>query len=116
MNVFLFLQAFCIIGYVPSVILFHYVVSFTFKSVQNTKEFWSFIFPTVSKEAEPNLFFFSFIQISNYVSLFMCTASHWNIHEFSFFKKLNHVCPYSYLVCSKHHVYLSIFSEFHLLQ
>ncbi|XP_058029043.1 cholesterol transporter ABCA5-like isoform X4 [Ahaetulla prasina] len=41
-------RAFCIIGYVPSVILFHYVVSFTFKSIQNTKEFWSFIFPTVA--------------------------------------------------------------------
>ncbi|XP_074871096.1 cholesterol transporter ABCA5 isoform X2 [Carettochelys insculpta] len=35
---------FCLIGYVPSVVLFTYVVSFTFKKVQNTKEFWSFIF------------------------------------------------------------------------
>ncbi|XP_062976127.1 cholesterol transporter ABCA5-like [Elgaria multicarinata webbii] len=39
---------FCLIGYVPSVILFHYVVSFTFKTIQNTKEFWSFIFSTVA--------------------------------------------------------------------
>ncbi|ETE68044.1 ATP-binding cassette sub-family A member 5, partial [Ophiophagus hannah] len=44
----IFAVAFCIIGYVPSVILFHYVVSFTFKSIQNTKEFWSFIFPTAA--------------------------------------------------------------------
>uniref|UniRef100_A0A8D0BD66 Cholesterol transporter ABCA5 n=1 Tax=Salvator merianae TaxID=96440 RepID=A0A8D0BD66_SALMN len=36
--------AFCLIGYVPSVVLFTYVVSFTFKAVQNTKEFWSFVF------------------------------------------------------------------------
>ncbi|KFO74168.1 ATP-binding cassette sub-family A member 5, partial [Cuculus canorus] len=39
---------FCLIGYVPSVVLFTYVVSFTFKKVQNTKEFWSFIFSVVS--------------------------------------------------------------------
>ncbi|XP_062827238.1 cholesterol transporter ABCA5 isoform X2 [Anolis carolinensis] len=32
------------IGYVPSVILFHYIASFTFKTIQNTQEFWSFIF------------------------------------------------------------------------
>uniref|UniRef100_A0A670I3S0 ABC transporter domain-containing protein n=1 Tax=Podarcis muralis TaxID=64176 RepID=A0A670I3S0_PODMU len=38
----------CLIGYVPSVILFHYVVSFTFKTIQNTKEFWSLIFSTVT--------------------------------------------------------------------
>uniref|UniRef100_A0A8C5SLX9 ABC transporter domain-containing protein n=1 Tax=Laticauda laticaudata TaxID=8630 RepID=A0A8C5SLX9_LATLA len=44
----IFAVAFCITGYVPSVILFHYVVSFTFKSIQSTKEFWSFIFPTVT--------------------------------------------------------------------
>ncbi|PKU31514.1 atp-binding cassette sub-family a member 5 [Limosa lapponica baueri] len=37
-------QIFCLIGYVPSVVLFTYVVSFTFRKVQNTKEFWSFIF------------------------------------------------------------------------
>ncbi|NXV64755.1 ABCA5 protein, partial [Molothrus ater] len=43
-NPFLSLQIFCLIGYVPSVVLFTYVVSFTFKKVQNTKEFWSFIF------------------------------------------------------------------------
>nr|XP_060619019.1 cholesterol transporter ABCA5-like isoform X1 [Anolis sagrei ordinatus] len=36
------------IGYVPSVILFHYIVSFTFKTIQNTQEFWSFIFSAVS--------------------------------------------------------------------
>ncbi|XP_015501469.1 ATP-binding cassette sub-family A member 5 [Parus major] len=35
---------FCLVGYVPSVVLFTYVVSFTFRKVQNTKEFWSFIF------------------------------------------------------------------------
>ncbi|XP_010131445.1 PREDICTED: ATP-binding cassette sub-family A member 5-like, partial [Buceros rhinoceros silvestris] len=35
---------FCLIGYVPSVVLFTYVVSFSFRKVQNTKEFWSFIF------------------------------------------------------------------------
>ncbi|OXB75592.1 UNVERIFIED_CONTAM: hypothetical protein H355_015708 [Colinus virginianus] len=35
---------FCLLGYVPSVVLFTYVVSFTFKKVQNTKEFWSFIY------------------------------------------------------------------------
>lgn len=113
MNLFLFLQAFCIIGYVPSVILFHYVVSFTFKSIQNTKEFWSFIFPTVSKQAEPNLFF-PFIQISNFVSLFMYTSSRWNIHDFSFFLKIKSCVPLFGL--GKHHVYLSIFSEFYLLQ
>uniref|UniRef100_A0A670I768 Cholesterol transporter ABCA5 n=1 Tax=Podarcis muralis TaxID=64176 RepID=A0A670I768_PODMU len=39
---------FCLIGYVPSVVLFNYVVSFTFKTIQNTKEFWSFIFSVVS--------------------------------------------------------------------
>ncbi|KAJ7318022.1 hypothetical protein JRQ81_004184 [Phrynocephalus forsythii] len=39
---------FCLIGYIPSVILFHYVVSFTFQTVQNTKEFWSFVFSTVA--------------------------------------------------------------------
>ncbi|XP_078240467.1 cholesterol transporter ABCA5 [Pogona vitticeps] len=39
---------FCLIGYIPSVILFHYVVSFTFKTIQNTKEFWSFVFSTVA--------------------------------------------------------------------
>lgn len=42
------LQIFCLIGYVPSVVLFTYVVSFTFRKVQNTKEFWSFIFSVVS--------------------------------------------------------------------
>ncbi|XP_048344338.1 cholesterol transporter ABCA5 isoform X1 [Sphaerodactylus townsendi] len=35
---------FSFIGYVPSIILFTYIVSFTFKTIQNTKEFWSFIF------------------------------------------------------------------------
>ncbi|XP_019349796.1 cholesterol transporter ABCA5 [Alligator mississippiensis] len=35
---------FCLIGYAPSVVLFTYVVSFTFKKIQNTREFWSFIF------------------------------------------------------------------------
>uniref|UniRef100_A0A6J0THA1 Cholesterol transporter ABCA5 isoform X1 n=2 Tax=Pogona vitticeps TaxID=103695 RepID=A0A6J0THA1_9SAUR len=35
---------FCLIGYVPSVVLFSYVVSFTFNAIQNTKEFWSFVF------------------------------------------------------------------------
>ncbi|XP_061471624.1 cholesterol transporter ABCA5-like isoform X2 [Rhineura floridana] len=39
---------FCLIGYAPSVILFHYVVSFTFKTIQNTKEFWSLIFSIVA--------------------------------------------------------------------
>ncbi|KAG8505138.1 ATP-binding cassette sub-family A member 5, partial [Galemys pyrenaicus] len=35
---------FCLIGYVPSVILFTYITSFTFKKILNTKEFWSFIY------------------------------------------------------------------------
>ncbi|TKC49185.1 hypothetical protein EI555_000338 [Monodon monoceros] len=35
---------FCLIGYVPSVILFTYITSFTFKNIVNTKEFWSFIY------------------------------------------------------------------------
>ncbi|XP_069916490.1 cholesterol transporter ABCA5 isoform X1 [Oryctolagus cuniculus] len=35
---------FCLIGYVPSVILFTYTASFTFKKIINTKEFWSFIY------------------------------------------------------------------------
>uniref|UniRef100_A0A8D2BEU3 Cholesterol transporter ABCA5 n=1 Tax=Sciurus vulgaris TaxID=55149 RepID=A0A8D2BEU3_SCIVU len=35
---------FCLIGYVPSVILFTYVASFTYKKIINTKEFWSFIY------------------------------------------------------------------------
>ncbi|XP_029455149.1 ATP-binding cassette sub-family A member 5 isoform X2 [Rhinatrema bivittatum] len=35
---------FCLIGYVPAVVLFTYVVSFTSKKVNNTQEFWSFIF------------------------------------------------------------------------
>ncbi|XP_069511181.1 cholesterol transporter ABCA5-like [Ambystoma mexicanum] len=35
---------FCLFGYVPAVILFTYVVSFTYRKVQNTQEFWSFIF------------------------------------------------------------------------
>ncbi|XP_028935962.1 ATP-binding cassette sub-family A member 5 isoform X1 [Ornithorhynchus anatinus] len=35
---------FSLIGYVPSVILFTYVASFTFRKVQNAKEFWSFIY------------------------------------------------------------------------
>nr|XP_020039050.1 ATP-binding cassette sub-family A member 5 isoform X2 [Castor canadensis] len=35
---------FCLIGYVPSVILFTYIASFTFKKILNTKEFWSFIY------------------------------------------------------------------------
>ncbi|XP_044528119.1 cholesterol transporter ABCA5 [Gracilinanus agilis] len=35
---------FCLIGYVPSAILFTYVASFTFRKVLNTKEFWSFIY------------------------------------------------------------------------
>ncbi|XP_069055940.1 cholesterol transporter ABCA5 isoform X1 [Pleurodeles waltl] len=35
---------FCLLGYVPAVILFTYTVSFTYKNVQNTQEFWSFIF------------------------------------------------------------------------
>ncbi|XP_057392440.1 cholesterol transporter ABCA5 isoform X3 [Balaenoptera acutorostrata] len=35
---------FCLIGYVPSVILFTYITSFTFKKIVNTKEFWSFIY------------------------------------------------------------------------
>ncbi|XP_026936312.1 cholesterol transporter ABCA5 isoform X2 [Sagmatias obliquidens] len=34
---------FCLVGYVPSVILFTYITSFTFKNIVNTKEFWSFI-------------------------------------------------------------------------
>uniref|UniRef100_K7FJW7 Cholesterol transporter ABCA5 n=1 Tax=Pelodiscus sinensis TaxID=13735 RepID=K7FJW7_PELSI len=39
---------FCLIGYVPSVVLFTYVVSFTFKKFHNTKEFWSFIFSVIT--------------------------------------------------------------------
>ncbi|KAF6091893.1 ATP binding cassette subfamily A member 5 [Phyllostomus discolor] len=35
---------FCLIGYVPSVILFTYITSFTFKKIVNTKEIWSFIY------------------------------------------------------------------------
>ncbi|XP_006872355.1 PREDICTED: ATP-binding cassette sub-family A member 5 [Chrysochloris asiatica] len=35
---------FCLIAYVPSVILFTYIASFTFKKILNTKEFWSFIY------------------------------------------------------------------------
>ncbi|KAM6175512.1 cholesterol transporter ABCA5 [Erethizon dorsatum] len=35
---------FCLIGYIPSVILFTYIASFTFKKILNTKEFWSFIY------------------------------------------------------------------------
>ncbi|XP_038613025.1 ATP-binding cassette sub-family A member 5 [Tachyglossus aculeatus] len=35
---------FSLIGYVPSVILFTYVASFTFRKVHNAKEFWSFIY------------------------------------------------------------------------
>ncbi|XP_007957883.1 cholesterol transporter ABCA5 [Orycteropus afer afer] len=35
---------FCLVAYVPSVILFTYIASFTFKKVLNTKEFWSFIY------------------------------------------------------------------------
>ncbi|XP_063149515.1 cholesterol transporter ABCA5-like [Candoia aspera] len=35
---------FCLIGYVPSVVMFNYIVSFSFNTIQNTKEFWSFIF------------------------------------------------------------------------
>lgn len=35
---------FCLIGYVPSVVLFTYITSFTFKKIANTKEFWSFIY------------------------------------------------------------------------
>ncbi|XP_006886314.1 PREDICTED: ATP-binding cassette sub-family A member 5 isoform X1 [Elephantulus edwardii] len=35
---------FCIVAYVPSVILFTYIASFTFRKVLNTKEFWSFIY------------------------------------------------------------------------
>ncbi|XP_058904342.1 cholesterol transporter ABCA5 isoform X1 [Kogia breviceps] len=35
---------FCLIGYVPSVILFTYITSFTFKKIVNTREFWSFIY------------------------------------------------------------------------
>ncbi|XP_023067719.1 ATP-binding cassette sub-family A member 5 isoform X2 [Piliocolobus tephrosceles] len=35
---------FCLIGYVPSLILFTYVASFTFKKILNTKEFWSFVY------------------------------------------------------------------------
>ncbi|XP_060058636.1 cholesterol transporter ABCA5 isoform X3 [Erinaceus europaeus] len=34
----------CLIGYVPSVVLFTYVTSFTFRKIINTKEFWSFIY------------------------------------------------------------------------
>uniref|UniRef100_A0A5F9DT45 Cholesterol transporter ABCA5 n=1 Tax=Oryctolagus cuniculus TaxID=9986 RepID=A0A5F9DT45_RABIT len=37
-------KVFCLIGYVPSVILFTYTASFTFKKIINTKEFWSFIY------------------------------------------------------------------------
>ncbi|KAG5202796.1 hypothetical protein JEQ12_002379 [Ovis aries] len=35
---------FCLIGYVPSVILFTYVTSFTCKKIVNTREFWSFMY------------------------------------------------------------------------
>uniref|UniRef100_A0A2D4LJI6 Cholesterol transporter ABCA5 n=3 Tax=Micrurus TaxID=8634 RepID=A0A2D4LJI6_9SAUR len=35
---------FCLIGYIPSVVMFNYIVSFSFNTIQNTKEFWSFIF------------------------------------------------------------------------
>ncbi|XP_030778416.1 ATP-binding cassette sub-family A member 5 isoform X1 [Rhinopithecus roxellana] len=35
---------FCLIGYVPSLILFTYIASFTFKKILNTKEFWSFVY------------------------------------------------------------------------
>ncbi|XP_026557496.1 ATP-binding cassette sub-family A member 5 isoform X1 [Pseudonaja textilis] len=35
---------FCLIGYIPSVVMFNYIVSFSFNAIQNTKEFWSFIF------------------------------------------------------------------------
>ncbi|XP_045426720.1 cholesterol transporter ABCA5 isoform X3 [Pipistrellus kuhlii] len=37
-------MVFCLIGYVPSVILFTYIASFTFKKILNTKEVWSFIY------------------------------------------------------------------------
>nr|XP_033818311.1 ATP-binding cassette sub-family A member 5 isoform X2 [Geotrypetes seraphini] len=39
---------FCLIGYVPAVVLFTYVASFTYKKVKNTQEFWSFIFSLMS--------------------------------------------------------------------
>ncbi|KAL4835198.1 hypothetical protein H8958_017184 [Nasalis larvatus] len=35
---------FCLIGYVPSLILFTYIASFTFKKILNIKEFWSFVY------------------------------------------------------------------------
>ncbi|XP_053149562.1 cholesterol transporter ABCA5-like isoform X2 [Hemicordylus capensis] len=41
-------MVFCLIGYVPSVVLFNYVVSFTFKTIRSTKEFWSFVFSTTA--------------------------------------------------------------------
>ncbi|XP_030064363.1 cholesterol transporter ABCA5 [Microcaecilia unicolor] len=39
---------FCLIGYVPAVVLFTYVASFTYKKVKNTQDFWSFIFSLMS--------------------------------------------------------------------
>ncbi|KAH0629331.1 hypothetical protein JD844_011316 [Phrynosoma platyrhinos] len=43
---------FCLIGYVPSVVLFNYVVSFTFNAIQNTKEFWSFVFSVIARKLD----------------------------------------------------------------
>ncbi|KAM5213439.1 cholesterol transporter ABCA5 isoform 2-T4 [Hipposideros larvatus] len=39
---------FCLIGYVPSVILFTYIISFTFKKLSNTKEFWSLMYAMIA--------------------------------------------------------------------
>uniref|UniRef100_A0A672UQS1 Cholesterol transporter ABCA5 n=1 Tax=Strigops habroptila TaxID=2489341 RepID=A0A672UQS1_STRHB len=71
---FLSLQIFCLIGYVPSVVLFTYVVSFTFKKVQNTKEFWSFIFSVVSSFTLvlPQLFYCPYLQCVVWLFLLRC--------------------------------------------
>ncbi|XP_043941106.1 cholesterol transporter ABCA5-like [Protopterus annectens] len=36
--------AFCIFGYAPAVVLFTYVISFIFRKVQGSQDFWSFTF------------------------------------------------------------------------
>ncbi|KAG8446452.1 hypothetical protein GDO86_014056 [Hymenochirus boettgeri] len=39
---------FCVIGYVPAVVLFTYVVSFTYKLINDTRQWWSLIFSVMA--------------------------------------------------------------------
>ncbi|XP_051851181.1 cholesterol transporter ABCA5 [Antechinus flavipes] len=69
---------FCLIGYVPSVILFTYVASFTFRKVLNTKEFWSFIYSVtalISIAVTEITFFMRYYTVTTALHYILCITN-----------------------------------------